>query len=412
MMAGKIFVSYRRDDVPGDARGVRDALAGHFGQSKVFMDIDNLLVGQRFDQELSRALDTCDVLIAIMGPRWMELLKQRDASGERDFVREEIAAAIARDMIVIPVRAGRDGAMPPMPRAAELPPEIGDLVMHQKHDVAHERFKRDTADLVAAIVATRWNRQGLLQRTQSILSRILRRYKLRASVGVAGLAILAVFLTRPAAKQPAPIAAQPVNNLVQPANNLPVVTDSEKAHIVRANAYALYHDATTPSVGNSQGDVTLVEFFDYNCGYCKKSAGEIAQMVIKDPKLRIAFKQFPILSAGSAEAARVALAAHMQGKFFELHTALMETKGMVNEAVALEVASKLKLDMTELAADMRNPSITADLDSSFRLADRLKLDGTPTFVLGSTVITGAPENLVTVVADAVADLRKSGCKYC
>jgi len=83
-MRGRIFISYRRDDAPGDARGVADRLARDFGKSNVFMDVDNLLAGQRFDRELDRALSQCDVLIAILGPRWMDLLSRAD--GERDFV--------------------------------------------------------------------------------------------------------------------------------------------------------------------------------------------------------------------------------------------------------------------------------------------------------------------------------------
>lgn len=85
-MAGKIFVSYRRDDAAGDARGIRDALAANFGPTDVFMDVDNLLAGQRFDKELSKALDSCDVLIAVMGQRWMDLLTARTESGDRDYV--------------------------------------------------------------------------------------------------------------------------------------------------------------------------------------------------------------------------------------------------------------------------------------------------------------------------------------
>ena len=93
-MPGKIFVNYRRDDVPGEARGVRDALASQFGKANVFMDVDNLLAGQRFDLELAKALDACQILIAIIGPRWMDLLKAKSGSGERDYVREEIAEAL------------------------------------------------------------------------------------------------------------------------------------------------------------------------------------------------------------------------------------------------------------------------------------------------------------------------------
>lgn len=154
-MPGKIFVNYRRDDVPGDARGVRDGLAAKFGKANVFMDVDNLLVGQRFDVELAKALDACDILIAVIGPRWMDLLKERTATAERDYVREEIAAALARKITVIPVRVGREGSMPALPRASDLTEDIRDLVLHQKLDVAHERFGRDITELVEGIVAVR-----------------------------------------------------------------------------------------------------------------------------------------------------------------------------------------------------------------------------------------------------------------
>src|SRR5262245_16191626 len=132
-MAGKIFVNYRRDDAPGDARGIRDGLAAKFGKNSIFMDVDNLLVGQRFDAKLADALDACDVLVAVIGPRWMELLRARGASGERDYVREEIAAALKRRIVVIPVRVGREGAMPAMPRSDDLPEDIRELVLYQKH---------------------------------------------------------------------------------------------------------------------------------------------------------------------------------------------------------------------------------------------------------------------------------------
>ena len=168
-MAGKIFINYRRDDVPGDARGLREGLAAKFGKSAVFMDIDNLLAGQRFDKELEKALAQCDVLVAVIGPRWMDLLASRAAGGERDYVREEIAAALKRNITVIPVRVGREGAMAAFPRRDQLPEDIRDLVLHQKQDVAHERFGRDVAELVSAIRIVRqesrkpvaWSKIGL-----------------------------------------------------------------------------------------------------------------------------------------------------------------------------------------------------------------------------------------------------------
>jgi formylglycine-generating enzyme required for sulfatase activity len=157
-MPGNIFISYRRDDVPGDARGIRDALATRFGKASIFMDVDNLLAGQRFEEELAKALASCDVFLAIIGPRWMDLLKTKASSGDRDYVREEIAAALKRKIVVIPVRVGREGSMPALPRPDGLPEDIRDLVHYQKQDVAHERFGRDAAELISAITALRRTR--------------------------------------------------------------------------------------------------------------------------------------------------------------------------------------------------------------------------------------------------------------
>ena len=150
-MPAKIFINYRRDDVAGDARGIREALAARFGKANVFMDVDNLLAGQRFDRELEKALAQCGVLISVIGPRWMDLLIAKAKSGERDYVREEIAVALKRGITVIPVRAGREGGLAPLPRPDALPADIRDLVLHQKQDVAHERFGRDITQLIESI---------------------------------------------------------------------------------------------------------------------------------------------------------------------------------------------------------------------------------------------------------------------
>src|SRR5262245_34355530 len=135
-MPGKIFVNYRRDDARDMAARVRDRLAMSFGGANLFMDVDNLLAGQRFDKELQKALGQTDVFLAVIGPRWVELLAERQVSGERDYVREEIAGALQRGVVVIPVLIERT----PLPRADALPDDIRDLVLHQKHTVAHEQF--------------------------------------------------------------------------------------------------------------------------------------------------------------------------------------------------------------------------------------------------------------------------------
>jgi formylglycine-generating enzyme required for sulfatase activity len=159
-MAGKvIFISYRRDDDPAAAARVRDGLARKFGNANLFIDVDDLLAGQRFDEELAKALSVSNVLIAIIGSRWMELLKAKHANSQRDYVREEIAAALQRRIVVIPVRVGREGQLPPLPPAGDLPSDISDLILYQKHDVTHERFGRDIAELVEAIKVVR--RSGL-----------------------------------------------------------------------------------------------------------------------------------------------------------------------------------------------------------------------------------------------------------
>jgi len=148
---GKIFISYRREDAPGDARGICDRLGRSFGVGNVFMDVDRLLAGQRFDRELDKALAQCDVLIAVIGARWMELLSDYAQQNKRDYVRDEIAAALQRDIIVITVMIGREANMPPLPLAQNLPENIRDLVLYQKHNIAHETFGRDAADLVASL---------------------------------------------------------------------------------------------------------------------------------------------------------------------------------------------------------------------------------------------------------------------
>src|SRR5262245_36662609 len=128
-MPGKIFVNYRRDDDRSTAARIRDRLAATFGAANVFMDVDNLIAGQRFDKELEKALAETDVFLAVIGPRWLELLAERQRGGERDYVREEIAGALQRGILVIPVLIERT----PLPRADALPENILDLVLHQKH---------------------------------------------------------------------------------------------------------------------------------------------------------------------------------------------------------------------------------------------------------------------------------------
>lgn len=150
-MPGKVFVNYRRDDARDMAARVRDRLAQTFGDANVFMDVDNLIAGQRFDRQLEKALAQTDVFLAVIGPRWLELLAKRQASGERDYVLEEISGALKRGVVVIPVLVERT----PLPRGDALPEGIREIVLHQTHDVVHARFGRDVTELVEAIQSAR-----------------------------------------------------------------------------------------------------------------------------------------------------------------------------------------------------------------------------------------------------------------
>ena len=157
---GRIFISYRREDAPADARSLWERLGRSFGASNVFMDVDSLMAGERFERELDSALGKCDVLIAVIGSRWLTLLEEYEQQGRRDYVREEIAGALQKDMVVVPVLIGREGNIPVLPSAQNLPENIRDLVAYQKVSVAHEMFRRDSDDLVVELKAVLRKKYG------------------------------------------------------------------------------------------------------------------------------------------------------------------------------------------------------------------------------------------------------------
>lgn len=158
--------------------------------------------------------------------------------------------------------------------------------------------------------------------------------------------------------------------------------------------------------GNPKGDVTLVEFFDYRCPYCKQIEPSLDALLKEDGKLRIVYKEFPILGEASVYAARVALAAKKQGKYAEFHRAMMATKGDIGDETVLKVATSLGLDMNKIKADMSAPQIDKVFDTNYALADALNIQGTPAIVIGGTLIPGAVD-LDTLRKD-VAAARSGG----
>jgi protein-disulfide isomerase len=182
--------------------------------------------------------------------------------------------------------------------------------------------------------------------------------------------------------------------------------------LVAENAKEIYRHPDAPVAGNPKGDITVVEFFDYNCGYCKRGFHNIRELIEKDGNVRVVFKELPILSKDSEEAAKIALAARAQGKYWELHQALIESKGRVTEASALETAGKLGLDVAKLKADKDSETVKAELARVEALARKMNITGTPHFLVGNEAIGGAPDDLLDILTTKIASLRKTGCAYC
>lgn len=182
---------------------------------------------------------------------------------------------------------------------------------------------------------------------------------------------------------------------------------------ITAQAEQIYRSPSAPVAGNPQGDITVVEFFDYNCGYCKRAFPDITKVIEKDSKVKLVLKELPILSKGSEEAARVALAAKEQGKYWPVHQALLAMRGQANEQTALAVAEKAGLDMAKLKADMKGEAVTKEIARVRELAQTMGIQGTPHFLVGDRAIAGAPQNLQEMVGQHIADVRKEGgCKVC
>ena len=178
------------------------------------------------------------------------------------------------------------------------------------------------------------------------------------------------------------------------------------------NAKEIYRGENSSVAGDPQGDVTVVEFFDYNCGYCKRGLPEVQRLIHDDKKVRFVFKELPILSKGSEEAARVALAAKRQGKYWEFHQALLGSKGQAHEATALKAAESLGLDMGKLKTDMASDEVKKELQGDLQLAKELGVNGTPHFLVGDKSIPGAPDDLHDQLETLVNGYRKTGCNMC
>jgi protein-disulfide isomerase len=182
---------------------------------------------------------------------------------------------------------------------------------------------------------------------------------------------------------------------------------------VASASQALFDDANNVVVGNPKGNVTVVEFFDYNCGYCKRALGDLANLVKDDPNLRVVLKDFPILRQESLDASLYALAARKQlqdEKFFDYHSRLLTSKGVVGKERAMEVAKEMGLDLARLQRDAASPELRDEIKKTLALGDQLSLTGTPAFVIGRDVVFGAVG--LEPMQKAIASVRECGRTTC
>ncbi len=183
--------------------------------------------------------------------------------------------------------------------------------------------------------------------------------------------------------------------------------------IVGDPASPLFDVANQAIVGNPKGAITLFEFFDYNCGYCKRALGDLARLIKDNPDLRVVLRDLPILSAGSVEAAKIANAANAQlkgQKFWEFHQKLLGSRAPVGKAEALAAAKDAGADGDRLVKDAAGPEVGAAVDQSVELAKALNITGTPSYVIGQEVVVGAVG--YADLQGKIANVRKCGKVAC
>ncbi len=188
--------------------------------------------------------------------------------------------------------------------------------------------------------------------------------------------------------------------------------DAKLKSFMADNAKSIYRAPNSSIAGDADGDITVVEFFDFNCGYCKRGLPEVQKLIHDDKKVRFVFKELPILAKGSEEAAKVALAAKRQGKYWEFHQVMLGSKGQANEASALKVAESLNLDMDKLKADMASDAVKTELADDMALAKKIGVNGTPHFLVGDKSVPGAPDDLHDQLETLVTEFRKNACSTC
>lgn len=192
-----------------------------------------------------------------------------------------------------------------------------------------------------------------------------------------------------------------------------IASAAQQGRVLADSMTAVQDPRSTAYVGNPDGDVTIIEFSDYNCSFCKRASKDVAALLKADPKLRVGIKELPVLGTDSIAAAKVAVAAkrQLQGeRFLAFHLDLMDQRGRVGTDVATRVAIAHGADPERLRADLAEPLVNATIDNTLALGERLGINGTPAFIVGGEVVPGAIGEIA--LAMKVASIRKCGRASC
>jgi len=177
------------------------------------------------------------------------------------------------------------------------------------------------------------------------------------------------------------------------------------AQVLATERDALERDPNAPVLGNPEGDVTVVEFFDYNCPYCRRVKPHMEALLAADPNVRVVYREWPILGEGSVFAARAALASRNQGKYDEFHWAMMGLNGRAEESTVIRAAEQIGLNIAQLRRDMNAPEIDEHIQTSMRLSRAIGFSGTPSFVIGDNLAPGLidADQIISMVNQARAN---------
>jgi len=182
-----------------------------------------------------------------------------------------------------------------------------------------------------------------------------------------------------------------------------VAEQQSVATVLQEQRDLIERDPNAPVLANPEGDVTVVEFFDYNCPFCRRAMPVVEELIATDADVRVVYREWPILGEGSVFAARAALASREQGLYEEFHWAMMGMNGRAEEQTVLAIAADLGIDIDQLWTDMEAPAVDEHIETSIRLAEMLGITGTPTFIIGQELIPGIVP--LEVMEDVIETLR-------